>query len=58
LWKPINAESAVFNRVSVSIMIEAIWIKGTISGLLKIVFPIRPEKKKLEIGKEKRNKQL
>ena len=46
---PVNAICAVFSRASARIMIDVIWIRGTMYGLLKIWFPINPERVKVTI---------
>ena len=42
-----KADCAVFSSASARIVIDTIWIRGTISGLLKTLFPIRSERRKV-----------
>ena len=42
-----NADLAVFTNASARIVMETIWIRGTISGLLKMVLPIRSDRVKV-----------
>ena len=39
-----NADLAVFTNASARIVMETIWIRGTIPGLLKMVLPIRSDR--------------